>query len=114
MTKPYLEDRNGKKYEFRRLTRREDCKLMDMQRNMDTDDTTSIMEETIWFLFNVVHPEVSKEDFVDILDYTYDEYGREIYIELLSSIANDSFQSAGGKKHPYLEEKKIQALKNKK
>lgn len=114
MTKPYLEDRNGKKYEFRRLTRREDCELMDMQRDMDTKSSSSMVEETIWFLFNVAHPEVSKEEFVDILDYTYDEYGRDVYIELLTSIANDSFQSAGGKKHPYLEEKKIQALKKKK
>lgn len=100
--RPYLEDRNGIIYEFKRLTRKQDSELMKIiKKNEDKEDLEGI-EEAVKYMFLQSHPTKTIEDFEDIMDYTHDEYGNKDYVDLLGAIIEDSFQSPGGKKHPYL------------
>lgn len=113
--KPYLENRKGEKLECKKLTRRENVayvsKIQEMQKAKDENNIVSLvehLEDIVTFLLAKSYESLSKADIEDIFDYNEEEYGFDQYLELLMYFATEatSFQKAGGKVHPFLEQKK--------
>lgn len=109
--RPYIEDREGNKYEFRRLTRREKINLVKNAREIEEASDDKKIELTDELLYTILQTvsSVDHEKFEDILDYNEEIYGFEQVIELETAIISWVFTQAGGeaiKVHPYLEEMK--------
>lgn len=109
--RPYIEDREGNKYEFRRLTRREKINLVKNAREIEKASDDKKIELTDELLYTILQTvsSVDHEKFEDILDYNEEIYGFEQVIELETRIISWVFTQAGGetiKVHPYLEEMK--------
>mgnify|MGYP000000772187 FL=1 len=109
--RPYIEDREGNKYEFRRLTRREKLNLVKNAREIEEASDDKKIELTDELLYTILQTvsSVDHEKFEDILDYNEEIYGFEQVIELETAIISWVFTQAGGetiKVHPYLEEMK--------
>jgi hypothetical protein len=109
--RPYIEDREGNKYEFRRLTRREKINLVKNASEIEKASDEKKIELTDELLYTILQTvsSVDHEKFEDILDYNEEIYGFEQVIELETAIISWVFTQAGGetiKVHPYLEEMK--------
>ena len=107
--RPYIEDREGNKYEFRRLTRREKLNLVKNASEIEKASDEKKIELTDELLYTILQTvsSVDHEKFEDILDYNEEIYGFEQVIELETKIIEWVFTQAGGetiKVHPYLEE----------
>lgn len=116
--RPYIEDREGNKYEFRRLTRREKLNLVKNAREIEEASDDKKIELTDELLYTILQTvsSVDHEKFEDILDYNEEIYGFEQVIELETAIISWVFTQAGGetiKVHPYLEEMKKEELEKK-
>lgn len=113
MTKAYLEDRNGTKWEFDSINRKQKIQIQKILMRMSSLDETEKLEklEEIMkqiFLFN--YPNLTDEEFEDILDYNAETYGFGELYEMIGYILEDVFTQASGvaKTNPYLEEKRKQ------
>lgn len=113
MTKAYLEDRNGTKWEFNSINRKQKIQIQKTLMRMSSLDETEKLEklEEIMkqiFLFN--YPNLTDEEFEDILDYNAEAYGFGELYEMIGYILEDVFMQASGvaKTNPYLEEKRKQ------
>lgn len=109
--RPYIEDREGNKYEFRRLTRREKLNLVKNASEIEKASDEKKIELTDELLYTILQTvsSVDHEKFEDMLDYNEEIYGFEQVIELETKIIEWVFTQAGGetiKVHPYLEEMK--------
>lgn len=109
--RPYIEDREGNKYEFPRLTRREKINLVKNASEIEKASDEKKIELTDELLYTILQTgsSVDHEKFEDILDYNEEIYGFEQVIELETAIISWVFTQAGGetiKVHPYLEEMK--------
>ena len=110
--KPYLEDRNGNHLEFGRLPRSKKIELFDGMKDLqDTDNTSErfvIIDELCYKILKAAHPELTKEEFDNILDYNEELYGFNALYELLGDGVNYVFTQEGAtlRVHPYLQEKK--------
>lgn len=109
--RPYIEDREGNKYEFRRLTRREKLNLVKNANEIEKASDEKKIELTDELLYTILQTvsSVDHEKFEDMLDYNEEIYGFEQVIELETKIIEWVFTQAGGetiKVHPYLEEMK--------
>lgn len=82
--RPYIEDREGNKYEFRRLTRREKINLVKNAREIEKASDDKKIELTDELLYTILQTvsSVDHEKFEDILDYNEEIYGFEQVIEL--------------------------------
>lgn len=110
---PYIEDRNGIKYEF---TKRNRSLLVKMQNKLErlqddklsSEDKIATIENIVYELLNYQY-NVSKEEYDDILDYNFEEYGLAGLNELLVYIIEDVFTQVDGentKTNPYLQAKR--------
>lgn len=113
MTKAYLEDRNGTKWEFDSINRKQKIQIQKILMRMSSLDETGKIEELEEimkqiFLFN--YPNLTDEEFEDILDYNAETYGFGELYEMIGYILEDVFTQASGvaKTNPYLEEKRKQ------
>lgn len=113
MTKAYLEDRNGTKWEFDSINRKQKIQIQKILMRMSSLDETEKIEELEEimkqiFLFN--YPNLTDEEFEDILDYNAETYGFGELYEMIGYILEDVFTQASGvaKTNPYLEEKRKQ------
>lgn len=109
--RPYIEDREGNKYEFRRLTRREKINLVKNASEIEKASDEKKIELTDELLYTILQTvsSVDHEKFEDMLDYNEEIYGFAQVIELETKIIEWVFTQAGGetiKVHPYLEEMK--------
>lgn len=109
--RPYIEDREGNKYEFRRLTRREKLNLVKNASEIEKASDEKKIELTDELLYTILQTvsSVDHEKFEDMLDYNEEIYGFQQVIELETKIIEWVFTQAGGeaiKVHPYLEEMK--------
>ena len=111
--KPYIESREGAKYEFARLTRKQKINIQSKMQEM-SEEKLSIekLEDVIYTLLKYSYPDVTREQFEDILDYNEEEYGFEETYEMLGYIIEDVFTQAGGeiskKENPYLVAKRME------
>lgn len=109
--RPYIEDREGNKYEFRRLTRREKLNLAENASEMEKASDVEKVKANDELLYKILQTvsSVDHEKFEDILDYNEEIYGFQQLTELEVVIIEWVFTQAGGeiiKVHPYLEEMK--------
>ena len=69
------------------------------------------VEDVFYELFLLNHPNLTKEDYEDILDFNDERYGFEALYELMGTILSDVFTRVGGNTlqvHPYLQMKQEQ------
>ena len=109
--RPYIEDREGNKYEFRRLTRREKLNLVKNASEIEKASDVEKVKANDELLYKILQTvsSVDHEKFEDILDYNEEIYGFQQLTELEVAIIEWVFTQAGGeiiKVHPYLEEMK--------
>lgn len=104
--KPFIEDRNGNKYEFDTLTRRQKLKLANSIKKIDKENFEEI-EDVFYDLLTLYYPSVNAELYEDILDFNEEKYGFNALYELIGTILGDVFTTASGvvEIHPYLQEK---------
>ena len=109
--KPYIEDRNGNIYELRRLTRREKLRLMVLAEKSDKtekfEEKLAYTDDAYYQALKLVAPNLTKEEFEDILDFNDEKYGFEQLVKLEQSSLEWLFTRVGGATttvHPYLQE----------
>lgn len=112
--KPYIENRKGEKLEFNVLSRKQKIlvsKLLGKMQNgiEDVEEIGKVFYEVLKFN----HPQISEEEYEDILDYMEEEYGFAELYEMIGYILTDVFTQVGGDKkiNPYLQMKREQANK---
>lgn len=101
----YIEDRNGNRYEFKSLTRKQ--KILFNKKFKSVGEDTEQIDEIFINLMKLNYPNISEEEVEDILDYNDEIYGISQTYELVSAILEEVFTQVGGemKVHPYLQEK---------
>lgn len=109
--KPYIENREGVKYEFTPLTRRQRINIQsDIEKLTETKDIQMI-ENLVYKVLKFEHTELTKEQFDDMLDFNVEEYGFNETYEMLGYIIEDVFTQVGGetskKENPYLQSKRV-------
>lgn len=108
--KPFIEDRNLNKYEFAILNRKQRVRFAQKFSKLDKADLETV-EDVFYELFLLNHPNLTKEDYEDILDFNDERYGFEALYELMGTILSDVFTRVGGNTlqvHPYLQMKQEQ------
>lgn len=104
--KAYIEDRNGNRYEFKNLTRKQ--KMSFSKKFKSVGENTEEIDGIFADLMKLNYPNISQDEVDDILDYNDEVYGLAQTYELVSTILEEVFTQVGGeiKAHPYLQEKK--------
>lgn len=118
MTKAYLEDRNGTKWEINSINRKQKIQIQKSMMAISTlGDTEKFekLEEIMKQIFLFNYPNATDEEFEDILDYNAETYGFGELYEMIGYIIEDVFTQASGvaKTNPYLEEKRKQKAQTK-
>lgn len=118
MTKAYLEDRNGTKWEINTINRKQKIQIQKSMMAISTlGDTEKFekLEEIMKQIFLFNYPNATDEEFEDILDYNAETYGFGELYEMIGYIIEDVFTQASGvaKTNPYLEEKRKQKAQTK-
>lgn len=118
MTKAYLEDRNGTKWEINSINRKQKIQIQKSMMAIATlGDTEKFekLEEIMKQIFLFNYPNATDEEFEDILDYNAEAYGFGELYEMIGYIIEDVFTQASGvaKTNPYLEEKRKQKAQTK-
>lgn len=108
---PYILGRNGERYELKSLSRKQRIEFAKLSKDNGKEDFDRI-EELFLTLLRFSHPNLTNEQYEDILDYNVDEFGFAETYEMLGYLIEDVFMSEGGKKpNPYLEAKREQHKK---
>lgn len=115
--KPYIEDRNGIKYEFNFLNRKQKVIISKLMNNLGEEKGVEEIENIVFTLLKFNYSNMTRETYEDILDYNEETYGFGELYEMLGYIIEDVFTLVGGetpkKENPYLqmkrEQKQIQA-----
>lgn len=111
--KPYIEDRLGNHYVLGNLTRRQKIKLQEIASRAKETTTAQVemAEEAVFFALSTQYPNLTKEQYEDILDYNEQVYGFAGLYELLGALIESLFTQVGGEAsrvHPYLQYKQEQ------
>lgn len=103
--KPYIEDRNNNRYEFKNLTRKQ--KILFSQKMKNAENELEKIDEVFGILMGLNYPDITQEKVDDILDFNEEVYGLAQTYELVSAIIEEVFTRVGGegKTHPYLQAK---------
>lgn len=110
--KPYLENRNGEHFEFSKLSRSKKILILDLYQEANETEKQSEkfakFEDICFTILRASYPELTREQFTDILDYNDEVYGFDQLYELLGDAINYVFTQKDGEKktHPYLAEAK--------
>ena len=109
--KPYIEDRNGTRYEFNSLSRKQKIAIQnDVKELGNTDNELEKIGDLIFKLIGFNYPSMTRDEFEDMLDYNEEEYGFSNLYEMLGYIIEDVFTQVGsgntGKVNPYLQAKR--------
>ena len=107
---PYIENRDGVKYEFKSLTRKQKINVQKLTSNMNKDSIEEI-DNLTYEILKYNYPELTKEQFDDILDYNEETYGFKELYEMMGYILEDVFTQVGGnttRVNPYLQYKREQ------
>ena len=109
MMKPYIENEFGQKYELDKLTRKQKIEIVNCLKRNSTDDIEKV-EELAYKLVKFNYPQLTQEEWENMLDYNEKTYGFNELYELLGALLTDVFTLQGGeiKEHPYLAMKKAQ------
>lgn len=107
--KPYIENEAGRRFEISILNRKQKIEIVNLIKNKAPEDLEAI-EELAFKLVKFNYPELSKEEWDEMLDFNERTYGFNELYELLGAMVEDVFTLQGGEKkvHPYLEMKKAQ------
>lgn len=108
--KPYIETRNGVKYEFNSLTRKQRVIFTQKFKNIGDKDI-EVIEDLVFSLLKFNNPNITQEEYEDILDYNEELYGFAELYEMLGYIIEDVFTQVGTeakKVNPYLQAKREQ------
>ena len=101
----YIEDRNGNRYNFRRLTRRETTELIStISKEKESSDTA---EKQFKKCFEIANPTYNMDLFdSEILDYNYEEIGFVNLAKLMTMVIEEVFHTTGTNpnKYSFLEE----------
>lgn len=102
----FIEDRNGIKYEFKRLSRKQKISLSKKLQQAENDFEK--IDEMFTELFIMNYADKTPEFVSDVLDYNEEIYGLEQTYELVSLIIQEVFTQVGTetRQHPYLQMKK--------
>lgn len=103
----YILGREEKRYDFKSLNRRQKIEFTKLLKDSDKQDFEKV-EEYVYTLLKFNYPQITKDEFEDILDYNVDTFGFEETYEMLGYIIEDVFTQVGGDKkpNPYLEAKR--------
>ena len=103
--KAFIEDRNGIRYEFKNLTRKQ--KILISKKLKNANEDFEKIDEIFADIMKLSYPDILPERVEDILDYNEEVYGLEQTYELVSMIIQEVFTQVGGevKTHPYLQVK---------
>lgn len=109
--KPYIENKNGVKFEFNTLTRRQKIEIQkEISKVGDENQNVELLEGVIYKLLSF-NTNITKEEFEEILDYNVETYGFNETYEMLGYIIEDVFTQVGGeiskKENPYLQHKRM-------
>lgn len=92
--KAYIEDRNGIRYNFRRLTRKEITDIFSKVKN--NGDAFSSAEEQFKEAFRLANPSYNMDLFEEeIMNYNYEELGYVNLIKLISLVVEEVFHTTG-------------------
>lgn len=105
----YILGKEEKRYDFKPLNRKQKIEFTKLLKDSNKQDFEKI-EEYVFVLLRFNYPQMTKEEFEEILDYNAETYGFEETYEMLGYIIEDVFTQVGGNKmpNPYLEAKREQ------
>lgn len=99
--KAFIEDRNGTRYNFRRLTRSETTKVISATSNKNLV-SYEIAEEQFKQIFKICNPDYNMELFEsEILSYNHDEIGYINLIDLMHMVIEEAFHTTGTNPNKY-------------
>lgn len=103
----FIFGRNGERYELKILNRKQKIEIHNLMKDSQEENFEKI-ESLFYTLLKFNNPNLSKEEFEDILDYNCETYGFEETYEMVSYLIEDVFTAKGGDKipNPYLMKKK--------
>lgn len=104
--KAYIEDRNGIRYNFRRLTRKETVAIMSMGKE-DNESNYEVIEKRFIEIFKISNPNYNMDLFeTEILNYNFEEIGIVNLLKLMSMVVEEVFQGTetNQNKYSFLEE----------
>ena len=103
--KPYIENREGVKFEFNALTRKQRIAIQKAVSDLGENKEIELIEKLVYDLLSF-NNDLSLEEYDDILDYNVETYGFNETYEMLGYIIEDVFTQVGGetvkKENPYL------------
>ena len=115
MSIPYLEDQYQNKYEFKEVNRKAKIHLSGLMKDIkklredgDTEEVFTKIEELAYAALKGTYPNLTQEEYENLLDFNEKKYGFSQLYELLGEGINSVFTRAGyGEQvvHPYLKEK---------
>lgn len=99
--KAYIEDRNGIRYNFRRLTRSETTKVISSTADKKLE-SYEVAEEQFKQVFKICNPNYDMSLFdVEILEYNHDEIGYVNLITLMNMVIEEAFHTTGTNPNKY-------------
>lgn len=107
----FIEGRNGLRYELKPLNRKEKIEMHDLTKNSEAMEGFDKIHLMFYKLLKFSYPNMSKEEFEDVLDYNAEMYGFEETYEMIGYLIEDVFTLTGGQVkslNPYLMKKREQ------
>ncbi len=99
--KAFIEDRNGTRYNFRRLTRSETTKIISSTANKKSENY-ELAEEQFKQIFKICNPNYNMDLFEsEILSYNHDEIGYINLITLMNMVIDEAFHTTGTNPNKY-------------
>ncbi len=99
--KAFIEDRNGTRYNFRRLTRSETTKIISSTANKKLENY-ELAEEQFKQIFKICNPNYNMDLFEsEILSYNHDEIGYINLITLMNMVIDEAFHTTGTNPNKY-------------